>query len=148
MFDISGVRLGPSVGYVYRDVDEWSSSSYDSYYESSYEQSFVPLKFNIAVLPVRFAKPDFVFQPYVGVGFGSYIATGDNNEDLDIVSFNAGFQFEFSDWYNLSLDFAYNDVADPEEDGYSGHYDLGGTDLSYGTVMLVNRFRIPFSRSR
>jgi hypothetical protein len=148
MYDISGFRLGGSVGFVYRDVEEWGYSSYGGSYGSSYEQSFVPLKFNIAVLPVRFAKPDFVFQPYVGFGVGTYIATGDNDEDLTIVSANGGFQFEFSDWYNLSLDFAYNDVSEPEEGGYNGYYSLGGADLSYTTIMLVNRFRIPFSRSR
>lgn len=142
MFDISGVRLGGSIGYVYRDEEDfWGDYSYDDY-----EMSFMPVKFNIAVLPVRFVKPDSVFQPYIGVGFGSYIATGDNDESLGLISFNGGFQFDFSDWYNLSLDFAYNDVSDPDY-GYDDDY-LGGEDLSYGTVMVVNRFRIPFSKAR
>lgn len=137
MFDVSGLRFGSSAGYVQSGINGY------------YEQSFVPLKFNVAVLPVRFAKPNLVLQPYVGIGFGSYIATGDNDEDLTIVSGNAGFQFEISDWYNLSLDFAYNHLSEPDYEGYSrpDYRDIE-VDLSYGTVMLVNRFRIPFNRSR
>ncbi len=125
MFDIAGVRFGPSVGAAYREVDDL-------------DIAFAPAKFNLEILPIRFARGRYVFHPYLGIGVGRYIAIGDNEDDFDLISFNGGFEFRFSDWYNLSLAFSYHDVD--EDDSFVD------ADLNYATVMLVNRFRIPFWR--
>ncbi len=131
MFDVSGVRFGPSAGFVYREFD---------FIFDDFEMSFVPAKFNVAILPIRFAPMRFVFHPYLGFAFGRYFATGDNTVDLDLLAYNLGFELRFTDFYNLSFDFAYHDVE----------RDLAylNADLDYMTVMVVNRFRIPFWRPR
>ena len=157
--DVYGFDVGFSAGYFNRaDTYTYSRTSnhHTYYYENEYEQAFYPVQLNLRILPVRFFRQSFVFQPYLGIGLGALLpdtSSGDDNaheEERDVYAMaspQVGFEFQLSRWAVLSLDLAYNVVLDEEDDGNS-YYTGEDYDLDYFTAMLAVRFRGPFTNTK
>jgi len=140
-YDIHAIKVGLSLGYIYREEEGYSygANYYDDY---SYEQSFVPLEVSASFLPVRLVDQNFVLQPYIGIGIGSYIAVGDNDDSYAMVSPHTGIEFQLGHNNVLGIDFSYHAITGEDDEGYWDEL-----DLDYFTAMVVYRFRIPFSKT-
>lgn len=143
-YDIGPVNIGWSLGYTYRKEEVSSYYGYRSYY-AEYTQAFVPVELKACIYPLRFAKPNFAVQPYIGIGGGAYIAAGDNENTYALITPQGGVDFQLGEHNVLGVAFAYHSVLNEDEDeDFSTNGEL---DLDYGTIMVVYRFRIPFSKN-
>ena len=138
--DLGPLEIGLSGGYLYRN----KTITANGHTLRDYTQAYVPLEFQVNVLPVRFFAPRFPVQPYVGVGFGGYIPIGDNNDSHAMVSPTAGLEFFLGNHNIIGLDYSFHYVG--AGDDTKAHINYENGDLSYSTVMLCYRFRFPLGR--
>jgi hypothetical protein len=139
--DLGPVEIGLSVGHVYREATLRTYSSRYGYSYDSYTMEFVPVEFHVNLLPVRLGAPRCPAQPYVGMGLGAFVATGDNSDSYAMISPSAGVEFFAGRFTVLGFDVTYHHV-------FSDNPGSEGENFDYTTVMFCYRFRIPLAGGR
>jgi hypothetical protein len=124
MMDLSVVRAGVKVGWIYRKVEWWFYP-----YHGSYTLSFLPVQLDLLVAPLS----GHMITPYVGISPGVFIPVGDNEDVLPAISLKLGMELvggPFLLYGDLRYTYA-------KEDNYRESINAGGVMLVIGGGIRV-----------
>jgi len=98
-YDIEAFRLGLSAGYI------------DFTQDYGDDLTFIPVELTASLMPVRFARPDFILQPYAGIGAGGLIISGNSSKTHGMISPHLGVEFQIGQRHAIGLDFSYHFIS-------------------------------------
>ena len=82
LFDISGIRLGLTVGYTPLVVDLTYTDGWGFTYTDQFTYVFLPIMGDFSVMPLRFFMPNLAFQFLVGAHLGVFNWSVLDEEDI------------------------------------------------------------------
>jgi hypothetical protein len=135
-YDKEALSAEASLGLLYKKATVKTTLGNLVLSKTDVTQAFLPLELTVKYRPLQKNNPDSLFHPYLGLGAGWLIPTGDNDQGFFVLSPDCG--ISMGSKHVLELDCAYKLVL--------GEDDLAqGDNLDYLKVTLRYKYRFAFN---